>query len=745
MPKKIELLAPAGNMECLVAAVQAGCDAVYLSGKAFGARSFAANFDNEELLQAVEYCHIHKVLVYVTVNTLVKQSEFSDLDTYLNYLTKINVDAVIVQDLGVIRYIKLNYPTLEVHASTQLNTFDINGAKFLKQLGVSRVVLARETSLDVVKMIAQEDIETEVFIHGALCFSSSGNCLMSSVIGGRSGNRGKCAQPCRKTYSLYEDNTLLVNNKALLSMKDLMTINDLGKLIEANVTSLKIEGRMKSKEYVYTVTKAYREAIDEYYSKKQITVSTRVINNLKLVFNRQFTKGYIFNEPNFDITNIDSVNHQGIIIGKVINSTKEYIEVKLTNDISLHDGLRVLSNEEYGIYLTSIYVSNNQVKKANANQIVKLFVKNNSKPGDLVIKTSSEDLSKNINEVLKNENIKHKISLDVSIFSDHPLKVSVKFDNQTFTVYGDNLEYSDDFLPIDRIKEQLSKLSSTVYEVDNIKIKTDEHAFVKISMLNQIRRSFVNELNNYLLSKKDKQLGLYNTSVIVDEIIKSFEIEAMVTTSYQDEICRQYNIKNIYKFNRDFGGRIVSNEYKLVHNIGQIHSNCIVSPYLNIFNKEALMLLKDYNIHTCYLAPEIDLNSIKLLDLNKLNLNVGIMAYGRLDLMVSKHCIIGKVKGASNKKCLSCDRHRYKIKDEFNNYYPLLLEKEADCTMRILNDKVINLINYLDILKEAGINRILLNFTTENETEVKEILDLFINKKQINGKIYTGFINNEIL
>ena len=211
MPNKIELLSPAGNFECLVAAVQAGCDAVYLSGKNFGARSYAGNFDNAELLKAVEYCHLHNVLVYVTVNTLVKENEFKELDVYLNYLNNINVDAVIVQDLGVIRFIKLNYPTLEVHASTQLNVFNKEGAALLKKLGVTRVVLARETSLDILKEINKEDIETEVFIHGALCFSSSGNCLMSSVIGGRSGNRGKCAQPCRKTYSLYEDNNLIVS------------------------------------------------------------------------------------------------------------------------------------------------------------------------------------------------------------------------------------------------------------------------------------------------------------------------------------------------------------------------------------------------------------------------------------------------------------------------------------------------------------------------------------------------------
>ncbi|MBE6130697.1 MAG: U32 family peptidase [Erysipelotrichaceae bacterium] len=744
--QKVELLSPAGNYECMVAAVQAGCNAVYLSGKAFGARSFAGNFDNEELLKAVNYCHLHQVKVYVTVNTIVLESEFKELNNYLKLLSDINVDAVIVQDLGVLRFIKKNYSTLEVHASTQMNVFNKNGALILKQLGVSRVVLARETDIETVKEISNTGIEIEIFIHGALCFSSSGNCLMSSVIGRRSGNRGKCAQPCRKLYSIYEDDYLIEENKSILSTKDLMTLDHLNVILESEVRSLKIEGRMKSPEYVYTVTKAYRDAIDEYYKHHKYVISNKTNDNILVTFNRSFTKGYLLGDDNFNIVNKEYVNHRGIVIGKVINARNDFIEIKLRNDISLHDGLRVLSNEEYGVYLTNILVNNNSVKKATKNQVIKLFIKNNSKIGDLVVKTSSSNLTSEIKEILKKENVKFKINLDVSIFCGKKLSIRVFIDNYSFIVYGDYLEYGEQVLSIDRIKEQLSKLSSTVYEVDKINIKTDNISFVKVSELNELRRSFVNVLNEYLLSKKDKVNPKYLLNNNLKEFIKKpLKIECVTSTNNQKEVCEKFNIEAVFALNREYGGRINSNNLIFTHNIGNITDKSIISPYFNIVNKEALNTLIDLGIKDCYLSPEIDFNTINDLDLNNLNINVGMIVYGRIDLMVSKHCVIGNIKGAKNKNCNACKKHSYKIKDDYGNNYPLLLEKENDCTMRILDNHKLNLINYLDKLKELGINKFLLVFTDENELEVMDILETFINGKKINGKLYTGFINEKIM
>lgn len=742
--KRVELLSPAGNYECLVAAVQAGCNAVYLSGKMFGARSFAGNFDNEELIKAVNYCHLHKVKVYVTVNTIVLESEFEELDKYLAFLETINIDAVIVQDLGVLRLIKNKYPQLEVHASTQMNIFNENGALLLKELGVTRVVLARETPIEEVKKISKI-IDTEIFIHGALCFSSSGNCLMSSVIGRRSGNRGKCAQPCRKLYSIYEDDKLIEENKSILSMKDLMTLEYLDQILDSGVSSLKIEGRMKSPEYVYTVTKTYRDIIDQIYKDGEYKLSTKTIDNVFVTYNRGFTFGYLNNEINSDLVNKEHVNHRGIDIGKIVNRTKDYIEIKLTSGISLHDGLRVLSNNEYGLYLTSIYLNNNLVKSAKCGDVVKIFIKNNSKIGDEVVKTSSIDLSNEIKEVLRVENIKFPIDLTVSMFSGKRLTVNVKLDDYSFNVNGEVLEYSDQVLNEDRIKEQLSKLTSTVYKVNSIKIRTDHNCFVKVSSLNELRRIFVNELDTYLLLKK----GKVNPSYLINanklnEPKNAPKIECVVSTINQQEVCEKFNIERIYALNEEYGGRINSNNKKFTHNLGNITKDSIISPYFNVVNKNALKVIEELGLNECYLSPEIDLNTIKDLDLNNENLNVGIICYGRIDLMVSKHCAIGAIKGAKNKNCNSCKLHSYKIKDEYGNFYPLLLEKENDCTMRILDNHKLNLINYVDYLKNLGINKLLLIFTDESSLEVANILEMFINNKESNKSFYTGFLNSKI-
>ncbi|MCK9198976.1 MAG: U32 family peptidase, partial [Bacilli bacterium] len=249
--KRIELLSPAGTYEAFLASVQNGADAVYLGGKLFGARAYAANFDNEDLVNIIKYAHAHNVKVYITVNTIVFNKEIEELIKFLDFIYLNDVDAVIVQDLGIINLIKNRYKNLDIIASTQMNIHNIEGAQRLKQLGIKRVVIARETDLQTIRKILDEvDIEVEVFAHGALCVCYSGECLLSSFIGKRSGNRGKCAQPCRLSYTLLCNNEKVSEEKYLLSMKDLCTLDNLDEIIKSGVGALKIEGRMKSSEYV---------------------------------------------------------------------------------------------------------------------------------------------------------------------------------------------------------------------------------------------------------------------------------------------------------------------------------------------------------------------------------------------------------------------------------------------------------------------------------------------------------------
>ena len=313
---KQELLSPAGNMEALKCAIHNGADAVYISGKNYGARHFAKNFNNNELIEAIKYAHLYDVKVYVTVNTLIYENEINDFINYIKFLYENNVDAVLMQDIGMISLVKSLIPNLEIHASTQSHNCNNETLRLLKNMGIKRVVLARELSLKEINSL-NVDIEKEVFVYGALCICYSGCCLMSSMIGTRSANRGMCAGPCRLPYTLIM-NDKEQGKKYFLSTRELNTTSKLSEILNSNIQSLKIEGRMKSPEYVGYVTKIFRNIIDN----KKID---NYEENLKKLFNRGFTTGHLFKDK---IINSDSPGHQGIKIGSVLNSNK-YIKIKL--------------------------------------------------------------------------------------------------------------------------------------------------------------------------------------------------------------------------------------------------------------------------------------------------------------------------------------------------------------------------------------------------------------------------------
>ncbi|MFA6890242.1 MAG: peptidase U32 family protein, partial [Bacilli bacterium] len=325
---KTELLAPVGSIEAFYAALSHGADALYFAGKKFGARAHLENFSEDEIIDMIEEAHRHHVKVYMTVNIIIKDEEFLEATQWVDFLVTHGADAIIVQDWGILHYIRHTYPSFPIHASTQMNTHDVTQAHKLYELGVQRIIFARETSLDVIREVIRTiPIETEVFVHGALCICHSGNCYLSSLIGKRSGNRGRCAQPCRLPYELEG----VTEEAYLLSPKDLMTLDDLQLLVDANITSLKIEGRMKRPEYVGVTTQAYRRALDNL-------PNADAEKQMKATFNREFTKGFIFNESNSDLTNINSPNHIGIPVGKVIGYANGWIEVALNDSITVNDG-----------------------------------------------------------------------------------------------------------------------------------------------------------------------------------------------------------------------------------------------------------------------------------------------------------------------------------------------------------------------------------------------------------------------
>ena len=320
--KKHELLIPAGDMESLHQAVLNGADAVYLGCKSFGARKFARNFDNEEIIDAIKFAHLYGVKIYVTMNTLVKDEEVDDFLNQIEFLHKNGVDAVIVQDFGMICLIREMYPNLEVHASTQANTSSKETAELFYKLGVKRVVFSREMSLDEINEI-DVPIEKEVFIHGALCICYSGCCLMSSMLGTRSGNRGECAGSCRLPYSLETNGSKIIKDKYLLSTKELNSSINMDKLLDSDIASFKVEGRMKSPEYVGFITRYYRNLID----RKNIDLEEET-NKLKTIFNREFTSGNLFNTKAVELMNTKTPNQIGLEIGEVIEVTPKKIKIK---------------------------------------------------------------------------------------------------------------------------------------------------------------------------------------------------------------------------------------------------------------------------------------------------------------------------------------------------------------------------------------------------------------------------------
>ena len=423
--KKVELLSPVGNKEMLYYAIHNGADAVYLSGKNYGARKFASNFTNEELMNAINYAHTYGVKVYVTVNTLTYEEELDSILEYIGFLYQNQVDALIIQDIGLIKKVREYYPNLELHASTQCHTNNKEAASFFQKLGLKRVVLAREMSLEEIQKI-DIPIEKEVFVYGALCVCYSGCCLFSSLNGGRSGNRGECVGSCRLPYQLIKNNEVVkTDGQYLLSTKELNTLPNLKELLDANIDSLKIEGRMKSPSYVGYVTRLYRTLIDKYYNNEPLTLTKEEQINLKKLYNREFTKGYLFHES--DIMNIKTPNHQGIPVGKVLSTTKDKIKIKVTNDsLNQGDGIR-FQNNNTGMIINRLYDDKSLLKNSILSPHI-AYVENTKHihGEDIILKTTDFKLTKSLEQVTEK-----KIPVDIYFEARKNKQMSITIkDNQ---------------------------------------------------------------------------------------------------------------------------------------------------------------------------------------------------------------------------------------------------------------------------------------------------------------------------
>mgnify|MGYP004571317441 FL=1 len=511
----IELLSPVGDFDCLKAAVQNGADSVYFGANLFSARAFAHNFDNFELKKAIEYAKLRGVKTNLTLNTLIKDNEFDDAIKLASKAYEYGIDAIIIQDLGLAKKLMELFPDLPLHASTQMTIHNLEGALKLQKLGFKRIVLSRELSITEIEYICKNtSVEIECFVHGALCISYSGQCLFSSLLGGRSGNRGKCAGPCRLPYKLVE-NDKIINSGYLLSTKDLCGIDFLPSLINAGVDCLKIEGRMKSPEYVATVTNIYRKYIDLAYSGNDFSVADEDRKNLLQVFNRgNFSNGHLENSANTDLVYKEKPNNMGLFIGNIqkYNANKGHITLKIREPLNIGDTISI--ENETGSYTISELMDKKQnIKETSVGQLVTIGrMKGNIKVGDKVYRLSSKELTTNAKESFRKENRKIYLDATVSIKRNEPISISVTSCDTSLKLYKNlktncTLDYIPETaknrpLDAETILKQISKTSSTPYAFKNIKIDLDDNLFLpKLSVLNELRRTALTNIEDIALSK----------------------------------------------------------------------------------------------------------------------------------------------------------------------------------------------------------------------------------------------------
>lgn len=526
---KVELLAPVGDWNCLKAAVQNGADAVYFGVEQFNARMYAANFNVEDMKQVIEYCKLRNVKTNLTLNTLLENCEFDNAVDLAKEAYKTGVDAIIVQDLGLAKYLIDNIPGLPIHASTQMTVHNLQGVLKLEKLGFDRVVLSRELSCEEIEYICKNcKVEIETFIHGALCICYSGQCLFSSVVGGRSGNRGKCAGPCRLPYELISENAETHERKSidkgyLLSTKDLCGIAYLPRLVQAGVKCFKIEGRMKSPEYVATVTRIYRKYIDMVLNNYDFIIDEKDINDLMQVFNRGgFSDGHLDSKHNRNLIFPEKPSNMGIYLGtiKKYNSNKGHITLQLEEDLELGDSISV-SNEASKYLVSELMIKNVNQKKVSANTEVTIGrMKGNIKVGDKVYRISSKALSDFAKACYDNcENKKIPLNCTVTIKKNTPISMEISTNKNTCynelysSIYVKEIS---NMIPIDALKtpisvervvKQISKTTNTPFSFENITVLLDDGLYVpSISTLNELRRTALEKVEQEILSRAKRTL-----------------------------------------------------------------------------------------------------------------------------------------------------------------------------------------------------------------------------------------------
>ena len=772
----LELLSPAGNLDIFKSVIGAGADAVYFGGEAFGARAYAPNFTMDEGKEAIRYAHLYGRKAYLTVNTLLKNKEIEQqLYDYIRAYYENGIDAVIVQDIGVLDFIHTYFPELAIHASTQMTITDAYGAEFVMHKGVSRVVTARELSMaELSDIYRKTGVEIETFVHGALCVSYSGQCLMSSMIGGRSGNRRRCAQPCRMEYTLKGEKSGETKGH-LLSPKDMCTIEDVEDIVETGVYSLKIEGRMKRAEYVAGVVDNYKKAVDKVlYNKKYDEQAGK--RQLLQLFNRSgFTNAYLKKNTGKDMMSFNSPKNSGISLGVVDKSG----DIVIKEDLAVGDGIRY---RDKGFTLSKIVHNGNEVKSAKRGDKVKLYPIDYKK-GDELFKSLNKQLFDELEEYLKPYTKKIPLNAVVNFAVDKPVAIKINYKGNDYEVLGEVVQKAEK-RPLDqeRIKEALKKSGEVAFKIENIEFENFEDGFMRVSDLNNLRRDIIEKITKEVCRSyrrkrpakgdKSKVFSEKTNIEIICSCITKEQVEALIEMKIENiavdlfsreknsvkkkdllELAEKYKDINFYVKT----STIVKGEFnKVVNTIEEVSSYIkgIITSNVGIISefKDKLYIIGDYKLNIvnsqslAFYQEDVDVPTLSL-ELNRgeikslmknANGNAAMVVYGKPELMISEYCPIGSTFGGRSKDsgCNGiCSKDKFKLIDRVNE--ELRVMTDLYCRSYILNPVPLNIIDEIEELKGFGITTFRFDFRDETYKEVKNVISILKNGDAFDSKEYT--------
>ena len=795
MKDRVEILAPAGSMECLKAAIAAGADAVYTGGALFGARAYAHNLTEEELLEAIDYVHLHGRRLYLTVNTLIKDREMEkQMYDYLLPYYRQGLDAVIVQDIGLFRFIRKHFPDLPIHASTQMTLTGVDGAKFLEKEGAQRIVTSRELSMAEVKKIADEtELEIESFVHGALCYCYSGQCLFSSFIGGRSGNRGQCAQPCRLLYRTPEAK----RPQYLLSLKDICTLELIPEMIESGIYSFKIEGRMKKPEYAAAVAFQYRKYTDLYlkyyeecpaeedpaaYAMKKYRVREEDRQMLLDLYNRGgFHTGYYHTQNGREMISLNRPNHAGVPAVKVLAKKGRNVTAKALTDLYPQDIIELPMRK--GREKADNYTCKDAVRKG-MNVQIPVFADTPFKRDEIWMRTRNSTLIDTLREEFVNGKIKERICGTFRLYPQEKATLTVKCRDAEITVAGEKAQEAlSQPMSRERIEKQLRKTGNTEFEFSFLKAEIGEKVFLPMQSLNELRREAL-ETQEKVICEKYRRSGEVKdpeedkTELSMEEEILSGWTASVRTAEQMEVILEEEAIGRIYADCTMFPRIWEKDSY--VEWITKVHAAgkeiYLVMPYIfrertrkqyeaaynRIFgagwdgiliaNYESFAFLKEHGytgrIMTDYNLYEFNQESRKFWkekgvfeftapvelterELQDLRVKDGeVIVYGYLPMMISAGCIQKTTRGCLKKSGQTT------ITDRYRN--PFVVKNECDYCYNILYNYVpLYLGDRMEEVYQIGPGRIRLMFTTERQQEVRQILSAYFEGKELPEGTYT--------